>query len=394
MHRDKLKYLLISIGLFIVLIMVLHYTEKPLDWRMTFDYRHKAPYGCYVLEDILYELFDDSIVNNYKTPYFNPLIDNAVNNNLFIVSNRFDPGEVEAEELFDFVESGNRVFISAKNIPGEFLEKLNLSLTTEIMDTSFWAERKPKMNFFNPLLNKEEGYESPKSFMNVYFRTEESFRGKVLGYGSSGKLNFIECKWGEGKFFLHSQPLVFTNIRILYRDSDYVRNALLYIPEGKLIIDNYYKPYRAVNNSPTKFVLSHASLRTAYYLLLFTLLVYMVFGSRRKQRAIPVFEPLKNTSADFIRTVSRLYFKSENHASIARKKSVYFKEFLRERYYITDISIEERDVALIHLKTGVKEPLVRRIIRKVLYFEKQARVSKEALMSFHEDIEEFRSICL
>jgi hypothetical protein len=50
--------------------------------------------------------------------------------------------------------------------------------------------------------------------------------------------------------------------------------------------------------SPMRFILNNPPLRYAWYLLLLGLLIFVLFNAKRKQRIVPVIEPLKNTSLD------------------------------------------------------------------------------------------------
>lgn len=394
MQKDRIKYVILICVLLSALVVVRHYARKPVDWKITFDYRHKAPYGCFVMNDLFHALFSDSIVYNNESVYDNDLIKKAAGRNLVIITGQFDPDDAESGSLFDFVGKGNTAFISAQDIPDDFLDTLGLSVRSGTMDQPLFKQANVRLNFYNPVLKKDSGYVFRPVMMPSYFNVKKSFQGKLLGYDSLGRVNYVACRWEKGTFLIHTRPLVFTNLQLLYGDPDYASAALSYLPDQPLIIDRYFKPYRMINRSPTRFILSEAPLRAAFYLILFVMLVYMILGSKRKQRTIPVIEPLKNTSVEFIQTVGRLYFKSENHTSIAQKKTIYFREFLRERYFISDISEEEDVIALIVAKTGVNETLVRKMVKRILYFEHQDNVSKALLMAYYHDMEEFYDTCL
>ncbi|HYW95411.1 MAG TPA: DUF4350 domain-containing protein [Bacteroidales bacterium] len=392
--RIQLRFLVIICILFAALVMVSHYARKPLDWKMTFDYSHKAPYGCYVLNDMYEPLFNREISYNNASLYNNPLITDVEGKNLVIITNMFKPDETETADLFEFAANGNDVFISAFEMPEEFLDTFNLSLNISFIDSAFLKQNPDRLNFFNPVLQKDSGYVFRRMMRKGYFKTDENFKGTLLGNDFSDHVNFLAIPWGKGRIFLHSQPLVFTNLQILDGNYEYAVNALSYLPDQPVIVDRYYKPFRVTNSSPTKFILSKAPLRSAYYLILFSLLVYLTFGARRKQRIIPLIEPLRNTSADFIKTVGRLYFKTGNHANIAQKKTIYLKDFLRERYYIRDISLAGGDIELISSKTGVEESLVRKLVKEMEFFEGRKKITESALIAYHKDMQEFYRNCL
>jgi hypothetical protein len=336
------------------------------------------------------ELFKGSIIYNNETLYENTLLkDSTENKNLIIITDRFNPDRAELKALINFADAGNTVFIAANYWSDSLLDSLKLPEKHKIIDTAYLKIDNDILHFYNPELKKDSGYVFQKRLLSNYFQPQDSCKATLLGYNRNEQVNFVHFNMGKGSLFLHSQPQAFTNIHILYSNPDYAVTALSYLPSQSTIIDRFYKPYRVEDSSPTQFILSQKPLQIAFYIIMLMLLIYMIFGSRRKQKAIPVVEPLKNTSLEFIQTVGRLFYKSENHANIAQKKTIYFKEFLREKYYISDFSETEKNIAFISTKTGVNIPLVKRLIRKINYFPHKTAIDGDELMSYNKDIEEF-----
>ncbi|MFC0878113.1 DUF4350 domain-containing protein [Saccharicrinis sp. FJH2] len=396
MRKSNLKYLFISVGLFIILILFQHYAPKPVDWRMSFDRNHKAPYGCYVLNQLYPELFQDSVIYNNEVFIHNPLLDtmNTEKHNLIVITDNFNPEEAEVEELLGFVRSGNSVFLSFNSFAYDLMNELKMYVRRRAIDTAYLKSATDTLNFYSPSLKKDSGYIFSNRLMTNFLVSEDSCKAYMLGYDRKGHVNFARFSLGKGELYIHTQPLVFTNINLLYSDPEYAAAALSYLPDQPTIVDRFYKPFRIENEAPTSFLLSQAPLRIAFYIVVLILVIYLVFGSRRKQRIIPVIEPLKNTSLEFIKTVGRLYYKNENHATIAHKISTYFKEFLREKYYISDVAETAENIDLIAKKTGVNKMLVKTVIHKVNYFQDQPKVSGPGLMAYNKDIEEFYKTCL
>ncbi len=395
MKKFKFKYLLISLALFAALILFRYYAPKPVDWRMSFDRNHKAPYGCYVLNRMYPEIFSKNIVYNNETLYGNALLaDTTEPKNLVIITNTFRPDDAEIKTLIDFVNAGNTVFVAAHYMAPSFLDTLELSIKYSAVDTAHLKLDKDVLHFYSPQLENDSGYVFQKRLMDNYFQPRDSCDAFLLGYDRKGNVNFVRFDRGKGALLLNSKPLAFTNLHVLYSNPGYATTVLSFLPDQPTIIDRYYKPFRIEDNSPTQFILSQKPLQTAFYIVVAMLLIYMLWGARRKQKAIPVVLPLENTSLEFIKTVGRLYYKSENHANIAQKKTIYFKEFLREKYYINDISETDENIAVISAKTGVAVPLVARLVRKMSFFPGRNRVSKEELMSYNKDVEAFKKACL
>jgi hypothetical protein len=91
-------------------------------------------------------------------------------------------------------------------------------------------------------------------------------------------------------------------------------------PNG--ILDEYYKPnkFRAAQ-TPLRYILSVPAYRWAYYVAIFSILIYVVVYARRQQRIIPIIEPFKNLSLEFARTVGTLYYQQKDHRDLAEKKN-------------------------------------------------------------------------
>jgi len=56
--------------------------------------------------------------------------------------------------------------------------------------------------------------------------------------------------------------------------------------------------------TPLKYILSQESLKWAYYILIVSIIVYIIFQGKRKQRVIPLIPPLKNTTLEFVRIIA------------------------------------------------------------------------------------------
>ena len=149
-----------------------------------------------------------------------------------------------------------------------------------------------------------------------------------------------------------------------------------------------------MNLSPMRYILSQPPLQSAYYLLLMTLLLYFVVESKRRQRVIPVLKPRENRSLQFIKTIGSLYFKQRNNADLAKKKTIFFKEFLREHYFLTKITATGDCVAIVSSKSGISIDFVRQLLEIVDYYETAENVPEGALIELNRKMEMFYKQCL
>ena len=250
------------------------------------------------------------------------------------------------------------------------------------------------MILLNNGLRNDSGFHYNKKLPQVSISSFDTIHSLKLGTDQKGNLNFICIKYGEGKIYFHTQPLVFTNYHLLNSNIEYAAKVLSYLPIRTTVWDNYYKPDRFVNSSPMRYILSQPPLQSAYYLLLITLLLYMVIESKRRQRVIPVINPPGNYSLQFIKTIGSLYFKQRNNADLAKKQILYFKEFLREHYFLTGISASHDCALIVSTKSGVPSDLVQKLLGIMESFESAEKVSNDELIGLNSDIEMFYKQCL
>ena len=156
-------------------------------------------------------------------------------------------------------------------------------------------------------------------------------------------------RWGKGEVILVSTPLIFTNYGMLDgKNATYIFRLLSQM--GKLPIvrtEGHMKETAQVQQSPFRYFLAHEPLRWALYLTMITIILFMIFTAKRRQRVIPVIHEPANKSLEFTELIGTLYFQKKDHADLVRKKFSYLAEELRREI---QVDIEEvADLSLIHI---------------------------------------------
>ncbi len=387
-------YLIVVTLLFVALIAINHYAPKPIDWRETYDFAGKSPYGCYILNDMSATLFPGQTVLKSDDCFYVALDSNSVEKeNLIVITSDFKPDKLDLDVLLKFVAKGNDFFVSSTSFGNLFPDRLKIKVVSPLIDTTLFLSRKEKMVLLNPELRNDSGYHYDKKMASVWISAFDTVNTEKLGTNQTGNVNFICTRYGMGRIFFHTQPQVFTNYHLLHGNVEYAAKVLSYLPIRKIIWDNYYKPYRFINQSPMRYILAQPPLQSAYYLLLLTLLLYLVLESKRRQRVIPVLKPLENRSLNFVKTIGALYFKQRNSTNLAKKMTIYFKEFLRERYYLTHISSSPDCVGVVSIKSGVSIDLVQSLLESIDYYQTAPKVSDAGLIELNRKMELFYKQC-
>lgn len=385
----------ISVLLLVVYIIAQINKPKPIDWTVTLSKTDKNPYGAYVLYDQLKYIFPKASVNSYREPFFSQLHDNYYNNAAYIV---FSPNiytdSLDVAEACQFVENGNYIFISAYDLSTKLKDTLGIRLANTF--TLDWKDTSG-INFSNPLLRTTKNYVSKKVSVSEYFDTiKRPDSTIILGVTSSGKPNFVKINCGKGAFFVHAAPLCFSNYFMLHDgNSTYTAKALSYIPASieTIIWDEYYKLGRDGASTPLRFFLSNPNLSWALWLSVIGLLLYVLFNIKRKQRIIPVILPLKNATLNFVKTIAGVYFNQKDNRAIAQKKTNYWLDFIRQRFYLSTQYLNDDFVKLVAKKSGVGNGYIESIINYIGIVNSSGVVNDRLLLEINATVDEFYKQC-
>lgn len=198
-------------------------------------------------------------------------------------------------------------------------------------------------------------------------------------------------KLGDGELYIHTVPLLLTNIGTR---QDYYLDHANYIlsqfdPE-KVVVDklriNFNFGNDEVKKSPIAFILKTPSLAWAYYLLIASLLCFVIFRSKRLQRVIPLTGKNENTSLQYIKTLSTLYQSHEqNNKLVVHMRDVFYNK-IKNKYFL-DHTITGY-VEQLSRKTKISEKEISTLLHK---FEsaRNSNFTDDQLIVLHNQIESF-----
>ena len=381
------KFVIFFLLTFLLFIIVRITEPRGIDWSLSFSKDDKIPYGNYILYNLLPELFSGDSIQTSQFPVYNILKDKNYSNSSYIfINNIFAPDELDTRELLNYVNDGNNVFVASNFIRGKLSDTLKV-----VTNLTYIGNDSIKINFSNFNLKNNVPYSFKDSPLDYYFTDFDTAKIVALGFNQENKANFIRIKFGKGNFYLNTVPIAFTNYNVLDSlNSDYIFKSLSYLPAGKTVFwDEYYKTGRAAVRTPLRFILSSLPLRWAYYILIFSILVYIIFEGKRKQRIIPEINPLQNSTLEFAGIIGKLYYQQKNHKNIAEKKVRYFMDQIRSRYYIRPDDINDETLEKISRRSGVELKEVEPIFKYINYIEILPKVKEKELKHINSLIESF-----
>lgn len=383
------KYLILS-GVLLLLYLIFQYNKpKPTNWAPTYLTEDKIPFGTYILDQRINDIFPAVTVKKSQSPIFNTLKanQNGVSNYIIIASgisvNKFD-----YREMVRYMKKGNNIFIAAYSIQGILPDALKLAISS---DFDLGNKNKFSLNFTNPQLRNAEGYYFDKRISQQYFSKIDTAKAIILGTKNNKSANFVQYKFGKGSLFILPNPQLFTNYSLLKSNgSEYLSKALSYLPNAKTLIwDEHFTRPSNEDKSPLRMIFKYDQLRWAYLLSVFGLLAFVLFEIKRRQRIIPVISRLTNTSVEFVKVVGRVYYQQRNNRDIAEKKVKYLLEYIRNKYRLRTLDLnQEFKEGLIKI-SGASEETIESLLIEIGHLKRGQMVNDQHLIDLNKIIEQF-----
>ncbi|MGN7811282.1 DUF4350 domain-containing protein [Flavobacterium sp. 22076] len=371
MSKNIKIYIAVLVFILILILIGDYNKQKTIDWRPTYSVNDKIPYGLYVFDKEIGGILKNQKIERIPdiTPY--EFLDSKYNEDTLVetytvkgtfinISQQNNLDDQSAKEIMYFVSHGNNAFLSMTNFPKTLLDSLKFEYSSNLLqtkDASVW------------MANKKLSSKIYKSTSDIadYFSKIDTLNTTVLGYEGNPKykknINFIKVPYKNGYFFLHTNPVAFTNYNLLKKDRyQYTEKVLSYIPKGDVFWYTKSPNDENISASPLRYIFSQPALKWAWYLFLIGMLVFILFNAKRKQRIVPILQPLSNLTIDFTKTIGNLYYQEGDHKNIIDKKIIYFLERIRTEYLIDTTKLDDEFVKKLHHKTGKDEKDIQELV--------------------------------
>lgn len=334
-----------------------------IDWRKTFDLDGKEPFGLLVFNKEADSLFQNKIQRVYESPYAYFSRDSvAPPQNILLIEREIT--QPAWKKIIERVQKGDNVLLLKEKMPRILEDSLHFRFSRGYYRDSltlFFTDKKLKKSKL--YLNKMQG--------RRYFWEKDSIPFETLsvkedenGYKKRKEVCFVKIKYGKGTFYLHSEPVILTNYYLLNaKNTSYIQHLFSYLPTQKTLWFLEEKDRLAQSRSPLRFILQNPPLRYAWYLFFVALLLFVFFYAKRKQRIVPIIEPLKNSSVAFVKSISNLYLQEGNYKDIAHKKATYFLHKIRTDLWIDTRELDADFIQKLQIKTGKDKKTVEKAVR-------------------------------
>ena len=392
-----IKLYLAGIFLLVLIILLIDtFRVKPTNWKPTYSLDFKNPFDLYVFNREIKNIIPENRINRIlSTPY--EYIQNQTDTvtYLMIRQNMYFIGDTV---ILEKVKEGSNLFVSSENFVRNITDSLSLNYTEADSDLSLKKLDMLTLSLTNKNWSKADYQMKPVN--NTFaFVDADAATTTILGTEKlpDGKIypNFLKIKYGKGYVFIHNQPQVFTNHALLSEQSSagYVAHLLSYIPKDRPVVwfvqGQTSNPNAPKNETGLSVVFRYPALRAVWLLLVYGLLLYIFFNSKRRQRIVPVIKPLRNTTVEFVQTIGNLYYQQGNTANVIDKKIVFFLDRIRKGYFIDTSKLDERFAEKLKSKSEKDIELITEIIDFINEFRKNKTAEKKDLIHINKLIEAF-----
>lgn len=381
----------------ILLLIIIDLAQKaPVNWAPTYSLDYKNPLDLYVFNNEIEKIIpEENLERVTVTPYEYLSEGNGPANYMVIHKDAYS---IADSLLLEEVRNGSNLWISAENFYAQLTDSLKLKYT--YVDQKVRPGKQDSMKLMLTMKNWKDKYLELKPALNFFcFSGFDTTTTTVLGWSKmpDGVLYpcFVRVEYGRGFIFLHSQPQVFSNICLLSGESsaDYAAHILSYIPRDKPVVwfvqGQTMHTGKPINTTELSVIFRHPPLRSAWLILVYGMLLYILFNAKRRQRVVPVIRPLRNTTVEFVQTIGNLYFQEGSTTNIVEKKIIFFLDKIRHKYYL-DTTVKDKNFAeKLRNKSGKDLDLINALLDFINKFEKEKYAEPEDLTWLNTLIEEF-----
>lgn len=385
--RDLKIYVAVGFALFAVYIIFQLNRPRPTDWTPTYSKTDKIPYGTYILYNRIKDILPEVDIQVKRKSLYNTFREEKINDgNYLIIAGSVSLDKYDFQELVKYMRKGNRVFIATYYL-GPHLKRI---LKTTINSEKRTSEQ-VNLDFTNPRLKSRGGYHLKNNIGEQYFSSLDTNRVIVLAKNNRGNATFIKYRFRKGSLYLMPSPQIFTNYNLLdSAGSEYATKSLSYLHRrGDLIWDERWSLGPGTPESLFYVLLGHTQLRWAYFIALFSLLTFVIFEFKRRQRVIPIIPVLQNTSTEFARLVGQLYYEKRDHKDLVNKKISSLLEYLRTSYKVRADSDGGDYISQLTRRAGIDISETTAFFNLLEYWKGLPAISDNQLISINKKIEEF-----
>jgi hypothetical protein len=414
--KGNIKFIAFILLLIIGMFLVEQSFTKEFTWNATFSKSDKQPFGCFVFDDVLSSSWKGNYSVSDKTFYQmdNDLLSRP--RSILVVSDYAFMDSVQLKSVISLLRKGNKIMFVSSTFSPLLVDTLRIVAHNSFIsdaDMKLMIHQKPQLKSLllcdSTLSHKI--YKFNAQLCEDYFSGVDSYEPKlekksedkrkptwisklpstVLARNKEKFPVAFSKKIGKGELFMVSTPLIFTNYGMLdKKNAGYIFSLLSPMKGLPLVRYESNVTNNGEKESPLRYFLSQPPLRWSIYFALFTLVLFMCFTAKRRQRVIPVINPPVNTTLDFVKLIGTLFYQKKDHLGLLRKKRIYFAQILKRE---TSIDIDEEALTMelcqrLSNKTGIEAEKIYRTLRDLELLEYDMPIDEKTLKDYIDRMNE------
>lgn len=356
--------------------------KETINWRKNFDIHEKSPFGLFVFNNEAKTLFKNNLKRMELAPYEYYSRNQKDLHNIVAIENELDGASWK--KILEQVSKGSDAMLMVSRMPKEVSDSIGYydsEISFEEENVLKLTDKKYQNDFI-----KLDKLPSGRGFS--FIKPGVQVLGKTVEKRNTDQANFIKVKFGKGNIYVHSEPLFLTNYYLLKPGNiKYAQDVFSYLQDRETLW--FVKSSSKESRFFMRFILSKPALKYAWWVLLGGLVLFIFFNAKRKQRIVPVIEPLKNTSLEFVKSIGNLYLQEGDFHDMMAKKAQYFLNKVRMELLIDTQNLDDEFAKKLQLKTG--KPM--EMINEAIHLIKKAQdpyagVMKEDLVRINKLLDE------
>lgn len=328
-----------SILLICVISFLIFEIKKVPDvsWKQDYKYESEDPYGGWIFKESIIQTYGEDNVFDYSE------LDSLPTDSNYLYIN-FGPSIIvtkeKQEELDQFLDKKNDLLFIANEL-NTYQDTFSHFYITNYHDSiTLITFNDTDSSSFNFLFYKNKISAPTKSFhssVTEYDLLDSTHT--LIGTAQDSSFVFFSKDYKRGHIFYHLNPYNFSNIAS--KQEDYLAHfnmVFSHFDADKIILDSPKESdvlqSEYSDSSPIQYILSQKSLAWAYYLTVLSLLIFIFFRGKRKQRIIPISKVNKNTSLEYVDTVSLLFKSQKQNRKLVEHLENIFYHKVKTKYFI------------------------------------------------------------
>lgn len=369
-------FILFIVAFLLVIFAVEYHLPKKFVWTPTFSHYDEQPLGCAVFDSLL----SSSLPRGYsisKQTCYQLEKDTTGNKGILVIANNLSMVKADVNAVLKMAERGSKIMLVSDDYPASLTDTLRFHCVYSYFNPAAFKKYassvfgKDSIYWVADLVYSRQLYRCYPQFCHSYFRDYDSLPVRKLAEKGmpDGALVAMARPWGKGEIILVSTPLLFTNYGVLdENNANFLFRLLSQMGEFPIVrSEGYMQATAQTQQSPFRYLLAHQPLRWALYLTMITILLFMIFTAKRRQRPIPVVRAPANKSLEFAELIGTLYLRKKDHAGLVRKKFAYLAEVLRREIQvdIEEVADGKQSFEEIARKTGMDAEEIAEFIREI-----------------------------